>query len=64
MTDNNKAMDPKTVAAFKAMDGQSVTARTHELVEDADGAPAGVAATEWRRPTSTSRAEVRLPDTG
>ncbi len=43
----HKPMDPATVAAFKAMDRQSVTVRTHELVEDADGAPAGVKATEW-----------------
>ncbi len=47
MTEHDKPMDPKTVAAYKAMDGQTVAVRTHELIEDADGAPAGVEATEW-----------------
>ncbi len=47
MTEHNKPMDSKAVAAYKAMDGKSVTVRTHELVEDADGAPAGVEGTEW-----------------
>ncbi len=47
MTEHNKPMDPKTVAAYKALDGRSVTVRTHELVEDDDGAPAGVKAAEW-----------------
>ncbi len=39
MTEPNKPMDPATVAAFKALDGQSDTVRTHDLVEDDDGAP-------------------------
>ncbi len=71
MTEHNKPMDPKTVAAYKAMDGQSVTVRTHELVEDADGGPAGVEATEWApayfhvpwgRHGFPTRAEVYGPD--
>ncbi len=47
MTEQSKPMDPASVAAYKAMDGRSVTVRTHELVEDGDGTPAGVAATDW-----------------
>lgn len=45
MTDH--PIHPRTVEALRALDGQSVTLRTHELVEDVDGAPAGVSARTW-----------------
>ncbi len=34
---------PETVAALKALDGQVATLTTHQLIEDVDGAPLGVA---------------------
>lgn len=62
---------PEAIAALKAMDRKVATMTSHELVEDVDGAPAGVTATSydpalivvpWGRHGFPSREEVYGPE--
>jgi hypothetical protein len=70
MTDP-KPLTAAEIARYKALDGQSVVLTDHQLVEDVDGAPAGVSSTSWEpamfvvpwgRHGFPSRAEVYGPE--
>ncbi len=73
MTENYRRPTAEAIAALKAIDRRVGTMRSHELVEDVDGVPAGVTATSydpafvvvpWGSFGLPSRAEVYGPEDG